>query len=245
MKTVRGSGLLASVLTFVYGLYLASYFVWVLVLILTGLLRFAPPVLNSLALAILDTIVYLFLGVGMLRGRRSYFVYAVVWTIWGSLLATFVATYKGGGLNLLSFLIVFFSTYYHVSVNKTNAEVAKTVGQFAGILALIQGAIVTFALASTYMFLSNDWIIAVPPLGQPFLPPTFAAAAVTAVAYLVLGAGMIIGKKDFFFLAVFWAVIESALAVAEPYYTYTHFNVISIFMLAFATYYYFSKTKSR
>lgn len=238
MKTVKGWGLLASVLTLIHGLYLASYFGWVSVLILFGDWRYAPPVLNSLLLAIIDTVVYLFLGVGMLRGRRSYFVYAVLWTIWGAILATFVATYKGSLLNLLSFLIVFFCTYYHVSVNRTNAEVAKKLRQFAGALALIQGIIISFVLLSPYT------AIIAPRLDELIFAPTFMAVAVTAVVYLVLGVGMLMGKKEFFLLAIFWAMVESALGIANASYLYTHYNAISIVMVAFATYYYFSKTRS-
>jgi len=207
-------------------------------------MQLAPPILNPPGLAILDTVVYLFLGVGMLLGRRSYFVYAVLWTVWGALIATFVETYKGSILNLLSFLIVFSCTYYHVSVNRTNMEVAKVLGHFAGILALIQGIIVAFAFVFAYILNSRSWIILVPPLDQLIILGVdfMVATAMTMFVYLVLGAGMLKGKKEFFFIAIFWTIVECALTVANSSYRLTHFNTISMLILAFSTYRYFAKT---
>ncbi len=231
MKPLKEPGLIAAALTLIHGLYPALYFLWVLGLILVGLASLAPPVLNPIALAVLDMAVYLFVGVGMFRGRRTYFVYAILWTLWGALLGTFVATYKGPILNLLSFLIVFSCTYYHVSVNSTNSEVVKTLGQFAGVLALVQGIIVALPL-----------MLAVPfPL--VIQVPTLIELLVTSVIYLALGVGMLKRKKEVFFVTIFWTIVESALAIADASYAYTHFNVISMAVLAFATYYYFAKNK--
>jgi hypothetical protein len=236
---VKGWGLLASALTLLHGFYLALYFLWVVVLILVGLARLAPPVLNPLALAMLDTVVYLYLGVGMLRGRRSYFVYAVLWTVWGALLATFGASYKNSVLNLLSFLIVFSCTYYHVNVNKTKADIARILGRFSGVLALIQGIIVAFAFTLAYLFHFRAWIILVPPLDQLNQGLAFITVAiVTVVVYLVSGAGMLKGKKEFFFVAISWTIVEATLAIADSSFARTHFNIISMLILAFATYYY-------
>jgi len=244
LKIVKGPlGLLASVLTLLHGVYLAFYLLWVFVLILIGLRHLAPPVLNPIALAILDMVVYLFLGVGMLRSRRSYFVYAILWTVWGAFLATFAATYKSAVLNLLAFLIVFFCAYYHVSVNRTNAEVAKALGQLAGGLALIQGIIVTFVFTFGYIFLQG-WAIPVPPFNQLFLAPSPISVSMAAAIYVVLGVAMLLNKKESYFLAVFWTIVESALAVADSSYTRTHFNFLSILILAFATYCYFAKAKA-
>lgn len=245
MKSLGRTGLIAAALTLIHGLYLVFYFLWVLVLILIGLSSSAPPILNPLALALLDTAVYVFVGVGMLRGRRGYFVYAILWSLWGALLGTFVATYRNPILNLLSFLIVFSCTYYHVSVNKTNADVVKTLGRFAGGLAVIQGIIVIVALLlSPLGFMPIGLISVVKPYPQTTVAPTIFDLLVTGAIYLALGAGMLSRRDEVFFLAIFWTIIESALAIAVQSFTYTHFNVISMTMLAFATYYYFAKART-
>jgi len=242
LKLVKGSGWLASILTLLHGFYLLFYLLSVLVFLI-GLSSLAPPVLDPIGLAILDMIVYLFLGVGMLLARRTYFIYAVLWTIWGALLATFAATYKDTVLNLLGFLIVFSCTYYHVSVSRTNAEVAKALGQLAGVLALLQGIIVACAFTLAYILRVAVWIILLPSVGLYDLAHVFAAVIMTAVVYLVLGVGMLKGKKEFFFLAIFWALTEAVLTIADSSYMYTHFNVISMLIVAFASYYYFRTTK--
>lgn len=246
MKVSKDIGLVAAVLTLLHGLYLASYFIWVFVLVSANLTRFAPPIFNPLALALIDTGVYLFLGVGMLRGRRSYFVYAILWTIWGTVLATVAATYKDSVLNLLSFLIIFFCTYYYVGVNKTNTEVAKKLGQFAGVLAVIQGIITSLAITFAFIFLLDGWIIPALTFSQSIvLKQTFTVVAVvTAVVYLVSGVGMFKDKREFFLLAISWTLIESALAVTDSSFARTHFNILAMLILAFGTYYYFSKRKT-
>jgi hypothetical protein len=246
MKVSKDIGLVAAVLTLLHGLYIASYFIWVFVLVSASLTRFAPPVLNPLALALIDTGVYLFLGVGMLRGRRSYFVYAILWTVWGAVVAAVATTYKDSVLNLLSFLIVFSCTYYHIGVNKTNAEVAKKLGQFAGVLAVIQGIITSLAFTFTFILLFEGWMIPASPLNQLIvLGQTFeAVAAVTAVVYIVSGVGMFKDKREFFLLAISWTLIESALAVAVSSFARTHFNILAMLILAFGTYYYFSRRKT-
>ena len=246
MNVSKDIGLVAAALTLLHGLYLASYFIWVSVLVLANLTRFAPPILNPLALALIDTAVYLFLGMGMLRGRRNYFVYAVLWTVWGAILATVATTYKDSVLNLLSFLIVFSCTYYHVSVNKTNTEVAKKLGQFAGALALIQGIIISLAFTFAFVLLFEGWMIPASPIDQlTVLGQTFeVVAAVTALVYIVSGAGMLKDKREFFLLAISWTLIESALALAHSSFARTHFNILAMLILAFSTYYYFSKRKN-
>jgi len=246
MKVSKDIGLVAAVLTLLHGLYLASYFIWVFVLVSANLTRFAPPILNPLALALIDTGVYLFLGVGMLRGRRSYFVYAILWTVWGAVVATVATTYKDSVLNLLSFLIVFSCTYYHVGVNKTNTEVAKKLGQFAGVLAVIQGIVTFLAITLSFIFLLDGWIIPASSFNQSIvLGQTFTLVAlVTAVVYLVSGVGMFKDKREFFLLAISWTLIESALAVADSSFSRTHFNILAMLILAFGTYYYFSRRKT-
>lgn len=246
MKVSRDIGLVAAVLTLLHGLYLASYFTWVFVLVSTNLTRFAPPILNPLALALIDTAVYLFLGVGMLRSRRSYFVYAILWTVWGAVVATVATTYKDSVLNLLSFLIVFSCTYYHVGVNKTNTEVAKKLGQFAGVLAVIQGIIISLAFTFAFILLFEGWMIPASPLNQLIvLGQTFeAVAAVASVVYIVSGVGMLKDRREFFLLAISWTLIESALAVTDSSFARTHFNILAMLILAFGTYYYFSRRKT-
>lgn len=246
MKVSRDIGLVAAVLTLLHGLYLASYFIWVFVLVLANLAHFAPPILNPPALALIDTAVYLFLGIGMLRGRRSYFVYAILWTVWGAILATVSTTYKDSVLNLLSFLIVFSCTYYHVGVNKANTEVAKKLGQFAGVLAVIQGIITSLAITFAFIFLLDGWIIPASTFSQSIaLGQTFSViAAVTAVVYLVSGVGMFKDRREFFLLAISWTLIESMLAVADSSFARTHFNILAMLILAFSTYYYFSRRKT-
>lgn len=245
MESLKRLGLIAAALTLIHGLYLAFYFLWVLILILMGLSSSAPPILNPLALALLDTAVYLFVGVGMLRGRRGYYVYAVLWTLWGALLGTFVVTYKSSILNLLSFLIVFSCTYYHVSANKTSSEVVKTLGRVAGGLAVIQGIIVIVALLLLRMgFLPFGLISVIKPHPETIFAPTFFDLLVTGGVYLALGLGMLRRRQEVFFLTIFWTIVEAVLAIANQSYTYTHFNVISMTILAFATYYYFSKAKT-
>jgi len=246
MKVSKDIGLVAAALTLLHGLYLASYFIWVFVLVSANLTRFAPPILNPLALALIDTGVYIFLGVGMLRGRRSYFVYAILWTVWGAVLATVAAAYKDSVLNLLSFLIVFSCTYYHVGVNKTNTEVARKLGQFAGVLAVIQGIITSLAITFAFIFLLDGWMIPASTFRQSIvLGQTFTVvAAVTAIVYLVSGVGMFKGKREFFLLAISWILIESGLAVADSSFARTQFNILAMLILAFGTYYYFSRRKT-
>lgn len=236
--------MLAAVLTLIHGLYPAVYLLWAGVLILLGMQSAAPPILNPLALVVLDAAVYLFIGVGLLRGR-NYFVFAILWTIWGGLLATFVATYKNAVLNVLSFLIVFSCTYHHVTVNSTNRDVVKKIGQFAAVLALVQGIFVALAFATAQLgYVAMIRTLMGSSYGQFIYGPSFIALLATAAIYLALGAGMLKGKEEVFFVAIFWIIVESVLALADSSYLHTHFNVISMLILAFAAYYYFSKAKT-
>jgi len=182
-------------------------------------------------------IVYLFLGAQMILDRREFFVLAVFWTIFGVALATFAPSYRNATPNLLSFLIVFFSTYYHVTVTKPVRAVSKSLGLLAGILALVQGIYVALATVFTYIIHFGGWIIPVPPLSQAFLAPPLTVAAITVVIYMLSGVGMIKERREFFLLVILWTLLESALAVADSSFMRSHINVVSILILAFGTYY--------
>jgi len=240
MMVPEDAGLLAGVLTLIYGVSIIGIFISMM----AGFWRPTSSALNPLVLAALDMIVYLFLGVQILRDRREFLVSVVFWTIFGVVLASFAPSYRNVVLNLLSFLIVFFSTFYYVSVTKADSTVAKSLGLFSGVLAFSQGVYVAMALAFTYILHLKGWIIPVPPFSQDLLAPPLTIAALTVVVYLVLGVGMIRFKKEFFVLAVFWTILESALAIADSFFMNSHFNIVSILILAFATYYYYSKTKT-
>jgi len=240
LRATKGIGLLAGVLTLIYGVYIIGIFMSMI----AGFWRPSPSALNPWVLAALDMIVYLFLAAQILRDQREFFALAVFWTILGVVLATFGASYRNDVLNLLSFLIVFFNTYYHVAVTKADVAIAKSLGLLAGILAFFQGICVAFAIVFTYIIHFGGWIIPVPPLTRAFSTPSLTVAALTAAVYLLSGVGMMRYKKGFFVLAILWTIAESALAVADSSYTLSHFNIISILILAFATYYYFAKTKT-
>lgn len=240
MNVPKDAGLLAGVLTLIYGVSIIGIFISMM----AGFWRPTSSALNPLVLAALDMIVYLFLGVQILRDRREFLVSVVFWTIFGVVLATFAPSYRNIVFNLLSFLIVFFSTFYYVSVTKADAAVAKSLGLFSGVLAFSQGVYVAMALLFTYVFLYKQWIIPVPPFTQASPAPPLTVAAITVVVYLVLGGGMMRFKKEFFVLAVLWTILESVLAIADSSFINSHFNIVSILILAFATYYYYSKTKT-
>jgi hypothetical protein len=176
----------------------------------------------------------------MLRDTKEYFVFAIFWTIFGVVLATLATTYRDSFFNFLSFLIVFFSTYYYVKGSKADAGVTKSLGLLAGIIAIAQGIYVALALVFANVFSSNEWII--PALS---LAPSLTVAAITAAVYLVSGVGMIQYRKEFFVLAILWTVLEAALAIADSSFTRSHFNIISILILVFATYHYFAREKAR
>jgi len=240
MNVPRDAGLLAGVLTLIYGFSIVGIFVSMM----AGFWRPTSSALNPLVLAALDMIVYIFLGVQILRDRREFLVSVVFWTIFGVVLATFAPSYRNAALNLLSFLIVFFSTFQYVSVTKADATVAKSLGLLSGVLSLGQGVYVTIALVFANILLFKGWIIPVPPFSEALLAPPLTVAAITVVVYLVYGVGMMRYKKEFFVLAILWTILESALAVADSSFVNSHFNIVSILILAFATYYYYSETKT-
>lgn len=227
---VKGVGLLSSLLTLLHGLYFPIYFLW---------LVFGPIAISEVSdlplflFPILDTIAYLFLAVGMLRGKNAFFVYSIVWAVWSALLATGTLSYGGASyaLNLLSFLIVFCSTYYHVTHNMVNPDVSKAVGIVAGILALIQSIIAAIVLAMPFTGLVTE-----ADLIQANFNLTLLLLSATCVIYLILGIGMVRKRKDFFLFTISWTIIEAALAVAYSPIMSTHLNVISVLITAFATY---------
>lgn len=233
--TVKGVGLISSLLTLLHGLYFPIYFLW---LVFGPIATSEVPDLPSLLFPILDTIVYLFLAFGMLRGKKGFFVYSIVWAVWSALLATGTLSYGDASyaLNLLSFLIVFCSTYYYVNNNKSDPDVSKAVGIVAGILALAQGIIIVIVLAMPFVGL-----IAEVNLSQVNVNSTLSLLLATCAVYLILGIGMVKKRRDFFLFAIFWTIIEAAFAVAYSPISSTHLNIISVLITAFATYAYFAR----
>jgi len=233
--TVKGVGLISSLLTLLHGLYFPVFFLW---LIFGPIATSEVLDLPLLLFPILDTIVYLFLGFGMLRGKKGFFVYSIVWAVWSALLATGTMSYGGASyaLNLLSFLIVFCSTYYYVVNNKSDPDVSKAVGTVAGILALTQGIITAIVLVMPFAGL-----VAEDNLSQTNFNSTLLLLLATCAIYLILGIGMVKKRKDFFLFAVFWTIVEAALAVAYSLIMVTHLNIISVLITAFAAYCYFAR----
>jgi hypothetical protein len=227
-------GLMSSLLTLLHGLYFPIFFLW---LVFGPIAISEVPNLPSLLFPILDTIVYLFLAFGMLRGKRGFFVYSIVWAVWSALLATGTLSYGDGSyaLNLLSFLIVFCSTYYYVNNNKANPDVSKAIGTVAGILALAQGITTAVVLAMPFAGL-----VAEADLRQTDFTSTLLLLLATCVIYLILGIGMLKKRKDFFLFAIFWTIVEAAFAVAYSPFLSTHLNIISVMITTSATYAYFT-----
>lgn len=239
MKIVRGIALVSSILTLLHGSYFPVYFLSLGIMAFVGVSTFPPVSWTVLLFVALDTCVYLFLGVSMLRGKESSFVYSIVWAVWGALLAAVTLSYggyAGYALNLLSFLIVFCSTYYYTSANRANPDVSKAVGTIAGILGFAQGIIIAIAVALPFAGMVAEF-----DLAQASASSTLLLLLATGAVYFLLGIGMLKGRKDFFSFAILWTVIEAAFAVAYTPIMGTHLNVISILIVAFATYSYFAK----
>lgn len=232
--TVKGVGLISSLLTLLHGLYFPIFFLW---LVFGPIVISEVPDLPLLLFPMLDTIVYLFLGSGMLRGKKGFFVYSIVWAIWSALLATVTISYGNASyaLNLLSFFVVFCSTYYYINTNKANPDVSRAVGAIAGILALAQGVIIAIVLAMPFAGL-----IAEADLSQINYGSTFLLLLATGVIYLVLGIGMVRRRSDFFLFTIFWTIAEAAFSVVYSPIMSTHLNIISVLITAFATYSYFA-----
>lgn len=232
----KSVALVSSLLTLLHGLYFPISFLW---LVLGPIAISEVPDLPSLFFPILDTIVYLFLGVGMLRGKKGFFVYSIVWAIWSASLTSIAISYGNASyaLNLLSFLIIFCSTYYYVSTNKANPDVSKALGTIAGMLALAQGIIIAIVLALPYAGLTVE-----AELGQFNFISTFLLLLVTGAVYLVLGIGMIKGRRTFFLFAVSWTLVEAAFAVAYSLIMSAHLTIISVLITTFATYSYFARS---
>lgn len=242
MRTAKGSGLLAAVLTLVHGLYIPLRFLWILLLIPIGLSQHDPSLPENLALAVLDTVVYLFLGVVMLRGRRDFFIYTTLWTVLGAFIATAGSSYKDSILNFLSLAVIFLCIHYYVGISSVRQPLAKQAGLLAGVLALAQGIITSLGML---FYGIRTWIIVSPPYPRLVSTPPLIALAVTAAVYLILGVGMIRKKKEFFLLAIFWVLIESVLAIASPFFMNTHYYIISLLTLTCSAYYYYAKTRTR
>jgi len=226
MKASKNVGFLTGVLSLVYGVYVLG----ILVSMLAGFGRQIPPVIDPWVLAALDMIVYFYLGAQILRGRREPIILVVFWTIFGVALTVFGFSYRNDVLNLFSFLIVFFGTYYHVTVTKPDVAVTRSLGLLAGILALVQGIYVAFTTVLDHT--------------PARFTPELIGAVITVAVYIVSGVGILRNRKEFFLLAILWTLLESALAAADSTFVRSHFNIFSILILAFSTYYYFSKTKT-
>ncbi len=233
--TIKRVGLMSSLLALVHGLYFPFYFLW-LFLAPIGILNL--PAVPSLLYPILDTVLYLILGLGMLRGKNGYFVYSIVWSVWSALLTTLAAPYGNASyaLNLLSFLIVFCSTYYYIDANKADPVVSKALGAIAGLLALVQGIIIAIILVALFAGLSV--VTDISPVNFILI---LSLSLATGAVYLILGIGMIGKLSGFFEVAIFWTIIEAAFAAAYLPVTQTHINVISVLITAFATYSYFAR----
>ena len=245
MKTAKGVGLLAGVLALIHGLYPILYVMWEF-----GLATFAP---QRLAFVIIDTVVYLVLSIGViLDKRRVFFLLTVFWTMVGSALAVvspyspavyihlpFFYFYKVAAvnptLNLLSFLMVFFSTYYYVT--KTNAVTSRYMEFSAGILALAQG-----------VYLLSE-IVPLPP--WVWLHPGLYHLEARMVIYLVLGYRIVKGNRKFLSYTVLWTILESAVSLVLTIATYRFYflenellNLLSILTLFLSTYCYWAKPET-
>jgi len=65
------------------------------------------------------------------------------------------------------------------------------------------------------------------------------------VAYVMLGVGIMKGKRDFLFYAVLATILESALATLTIFFTRGGFyNLLSMLTLFLSTYCYWAKTKT-
>ncbi|UCH71150.1 MAG: hypothetical protein JSV29_04070 [Candidatus Bathyarchaeota archaeon] len=238
MKTVKGIGLLAGVLTLIHGLYLILHFTWVFILIGLGLWRLAPPTPQPLALVLIDTFVYLVLSIGMiLDKRRDFFLLTALWTIVGSALAVVLLSYKDAALNLLSFLIVFLSTYYHIT--KTNVATFRAMEISTGILALVQGVYLAFlfVLVSLMALGGGRTPVAGIPLPQLYVKPFMIFLEASMVIYLVLGAGIVKGNRRFLLYGVLWTILGSAPAT---YLFPALLNLLSVLTLFLSTYCYWA-----
>ncbi len=236
MKTVKGAGLLAGVFTLLHGLYLILHFTWVFTLIVLGLL--APPTLQPLALALIDTFVYLVLSIGVILDKRwDFFLLTAFWTIVGSALTVVLLSYKDATLNLLSFLIVFFSTYCYIT--KITVATFRTMELSAGIVALVQGVYLAFlfVLIASMALGGGRTPVAGIPLPQLYVKPFMIFLEASMVIYLVLGVGIVKGNRRFLLYVVLWTILGSALAT---YLFPALLNLLSVPTLFLCTYCYWA-----
>jgi len=243
MKTAKGLGLLAGVLSLLIGFSLALNYVWVFVFISIGLWREVSwPLSAPLWFLILNMVIYVPLGVWMiLDKRRDFFLFAVAWAIIGSALGAYLGFSTGSFLNLLYFLLVFSSTYYYVS--KVNTAASRQTRMLAGVLALAQGAYLALAFFFVSLMASSQ---ARNPLAMAgIVNPLGISLAVSMVVYVLLGVGIIKGKREFLFYAVLATILESALATLTIFFTRGGFyNLLSMLTLFLSTYCYWAKTKT-
>ena len=251
MKTAKGVGLLAGVLALIHGLYPILYVMWEpYVMWELGLGTLTP---QRLTFVLIDTVVYLVLSIGMiLDKRRGFFLLTVFWTMVGSALAIvspyspavviflpFFYSYKVAAinptLNLLSFLMVFFSTYYYIT--KTNAITSRYMELSAGILALAQGV---YLLSEIGFF--APWAYLHPGLWYP---------VARMVIYLVLGYRIVKGNRKFLSYTVLWTILESAVSLVLTIATYRFYflenellNLLSILTLFLSTYCYWAEPEN-
>jgi len=239
MKTAKGLGLLAGVLSLIIGFSLALNYVWVFVLISIGLWREVSwPLSAPLWFLILNMVIYVPLGVWMiLDKRRDFFLFAVVWAI----VSSYLGFSTGSFLNLLYFLLVFSSTYYYVS--KGDIAASRQMRMLAGVLALVQGAYLAPAFFFVSLLASSQ--ARNPLAGAGIANPLGISLAVGMVVYVMLGVGIMKGKRDFLFYAVLVTIVESALAVLTIFLSRGNvYNLLSMLTLFLSTYCYWAKTKA-
>jgi hypothetical protein len=235
MKTAKDIGLVAAILSLISGLSFVLNYVWVFILISVGLWRQATwPFAAPVWFLVVNMVVYVSLSIEMIPDRRtSFFLLAALWAIASSALAVYVGFSMSPLFNLLSFLIVFSSTYYYLT--KTDVARSRNMTLLAGSLALIQGGLLTFGIIFLFwVSLSGSWV-------QGSIPPS---SLVGMVVYLALGVGIVIGYRRFLLYVALWTVIESVLALFSFYFERgSLFTLLSMLILFLSTYNYWAKQK--
>lgn len=235
MQTAKGIGLVAGVLSLISGLSLVLNYVWVFILISVGLWRQATwPFAAPLWFLIVNMVIYVSLSIEMISDKRTnFFLFAALWAIASSALAVYLGFFMSPLLNLLSFLIVFSSTYYYLT--KTNPARSRYMILLAGSLALIQGGLLTFGVI--FLF----WVHLSGSRFPPGIPQSW---LVGMVIYLALGVGIVRSYRRFLLYAALWTIIESALAVFSFYFERSPlFNLSSMLILFLSTYSYWARQK--
>ena len=227
MKTAKGVGLLAGILTLLHGLYLPLHFLWGFILRSLGSWRISP-IPEPLTLVFIDMVLYITLGIGMIiEERQNFFLGASLWTLFGAALAAFLETYKTTELNFLSFLIVFSTSYYYAK--KARPVNLRYLRLSCGVLALILGGFFLVVGLLLGFFLG-------------FFGFLIYYLLISAVAYVILGIGIIRGSRQFLLYAILFTIIVSGVAVYSPYFRDGALsNFVSMLILFLCTYSYWGK----